>query len=250
MTYLGQNFLKSKKIARKIVNAGKIKPKDVVLEVGPGKGILTEILLEQASRVIAVEKDPLLVEYLRKKFATHKNIEIIEGDILKLETKSFKLKAGSYKIVANIPYYITSHFLKKFLEAEHQPLSMALTIQKEVAQRIVSVPPQMSLLSLSVQVYGKPKIIDFISKNEFSPVPKVDSAILIIENISKEFFESINERKFFNLLKNGFSHKRKLLLNNIHSNPEIFDKCELSPKIRAQELSLENWKCLYLRGLQ
>ncbi|MFC1751639.1 16S rRNA (adenine(1518)-N(6)/adenine(1519)-N(6))-dimethyltransferase RsmA [Patescibacteria group bacterium] len=258
MIKFGQNFLKSKKTARKIVDIARIKPDDTVLEVGPGKGILTEILLEKAKKVIAVEKDPALVEYLHKKFKTHKKLELIESDILKINVSSFKFKVTDYKIVSNLPYYITSHFLKTFLETDNQPTTMTLTIQKEVAQRIVAKPPQMNLLSLSVQAYGTPKIASFISKNEFSPVPKVDSAVLTIENISKNFFNpsatsgqvSINEHNFFNLLKKGFAHKRKLLLNNISCNISDFNECKLHPKIRAQELSLENWKDLYLKSLQ
>jgi 16S rRNA (adenine1518-N6/adenine1519-N6)-dimethyltransferase len=240
--HLGQNFLRSKFIIGEIVKAADIKPNDVVLEVGPGKGILTEELIKKAGRVIAVEKDKRLVEFLKEKFTNVKNLKIIHNDILK-----FKFHVLDYKVVANIPYYITSRFLRTFLENPPiggHPSKMVLMVQKEVAERITS--GKESILSISVKIYGQPKIIKKVPAKYFSPQPKVDSAILLINNISKDFFRDINEKKFFELVKKGFSGKRKMLKNNLGlSNTECLARCRISEKARAEDLSPENWKCLY-----
>jgi len=241
--FLGQNFLKSKKIAEEIVKAADIKPNDVVLEVGPGKGILTEELVKRAGRVIAVEKDGRLVDFLREKFKNIKNLKIIHNDILKITR--YALPITRYKIVANIPYYITSHFLRKFLESDFQPFLMVLMVQKEVAERIVARDKKESILSISVKVYGQPKIIKIVPAHYFSPKPKVDSAILRIDNISKKFFKNDTETSFFGLVKKGFSSKRKMLKNNLNlSNTECLTRCGIPEKSRAEDLSLENWRYL------
>jgi len=274
---LGQNFLKDQKIAEEIVEAGEIKPGDVVLEVGPGKGILTEILLKKAKKVVAIEKDERLVEFLREKFAEEiKNgkLELICGDILKLSTL-YSLPS-TFKIIANLPYYLTSFFLRKFLSDEHQPSLMVLMIQKEVTERIVgrkgeakrnfsrftlprngagsdasqnfALPrpfsAKESLLSISVKAYGKPEIIRKVSAGNFSPAPKVDSAVIKILGISKDFFKEINEKDFFELVKKGFSQKRKMLINNLGLDKQVFGACGVPEKARAENLSLEQWGCL------
>ncbi len=243
---LGQNFLKNKKILEEIVDASEISKNDVVLEVGPGKGSLTQVLAERSKKVIAVEKDHELVVYLKEKFAEQNNIEIIEGDILKPNI----LKPNSYKkIVANLPYYITSHFLKLFLSDEKlQPELMVLMIQYEVAKRICARPPSMNpvrgrgsngmnLLALSVQAYGKPKFIRKVSKNFFHPRPKVDSAIIKISDISRNFFKNnnIDEKKFFTLARRAFRQKRKMLRRSIS-----IPKSDFGMR-RPEELSLEDW---------
>ena len=256
-TVLGQNFLRNKKIAEKIVEAAKVDKNDVVLEVGPGKGVLTEILLQKAKKVIAVEKDKDLVRYLKNRFVHYKNLSVINADILKFSifnfqfSNKFKIQNSKFKIVANIPYYITSHFLRKFLQSDFQPSLMALMVQKEVAERIVAKNGKESLLSISVKSYGQPKIITKVSAKNFSPEPKVDSAIILIDNISKNFFNppaggnKIDEKRFFQLLRLGFSHKRKLLKNNLKIEFEILQKCKIPALSRAEDLSLENWKCLF-----
>lgn len=249
MRKLGQHFLKNTPAGRliiyKMIRAADISNKDVVLEVGPGRGILTEALLKKAGRVIAVEKDKKLVEFLKEKFKEHNNLEIIEADILKI--KNLKLKIKNYKVVANIPYYITSRFLKTFLEnppAGRQPQKMVLMVQKEVGERIMAKPPHMNILAISVRVYGRPEIIAKVSRKHFSPQPKVDSVIILIDSISK----SINIRclNFWKIVKAGFSHKRKVLINNLKSSDqkEVFEKCGIKEKARAENLSLENWRCL------
>ncbi len=249
---LGQNFLTSEKIAEEIVSAANVNSDDIILEVGPGKGILTRELLKKAGKVIAIEKDRRLAEFLRERFAGLKNLDVVCADILKFNPSDYNLKNNGYKIVANIPYYITSHFLRKFLENRFQPSKMVLMIQKEVAERIVAKDKKASILSISIMAYGEPKIIRTVSANYFSPKPKVNSAVLLIDNISKLFFKSsppIEENIFFEILRKGFSGKRKMLKNNLSEiTAEDFAKCEISPKARAENLSLENWRCLVSRG--
>ncbi len=247
MAKLGQHFLKSEKIINQIVEAAEIKKDDVVLEIGPGRGILTEALLKNAGTVIAIEKDKDLFDFLQSKFRDAKNFELINDDILKINVSRFKIQDLRFKIVANIPYYITGAILRKFLSSENQPSLMVLMVQKEVAQRIVAKPPQMSMLSLSVRAYGRPKIAGHVPKGHFSPPPKVDSAIIKIENISKDFFikNKINEEKFFGFVSRGFSHKRKMLKNNLGISEDEIKKTGLSEKARAQELNLEDWEKLY-----
>ncbi len=252
--YLGQNFLTSKKIVEEIIRAADLNLDDVVLEVGPGKGILTEAILEKIpkGKLIAVEKDKRLVELLTQKFRYSKNLVIFHDDILKFNFTRYPLLVTRYKIVANIPYYITSRFLRNFLQgnpehAERQPTKMVLMVQKEVAERIMARGKKESILSISVKVYGQPKIIKKVSAEYFSPKPKVDSAILLIDNISKKFFDDIDESKFFILVKQGFSSKRKLLKNNLKMlDTKYLTKCGIGEKARAENLSPENWKCLLL----
>ncbi len=253
---LGQNFLKSKSALNKMLEAGEVTADDIVLEVGPGKGILTEKLLEKAKKVIAVEKDDRLIPILQEKFAneiTANRLEVIHGDILDYESKE-----TGYKLIANIPYYITGQFLRKFLEEKNSPERIVIMVQKEIAQRITARNGKESLLSISVKAYGTPKIIMKVNKENFSPAPKVDSAILLISNISKNFFTEMdathspqeNQEKFFKILRAGFAHKRKMLISNLRAFfpetnwTEIFTASNLSPKIRAEELSLLQWKCL------
>jgi len=192
---LGQNFLKNKSVVKDIVRASDLKKEDVVLEIGPGKGILTIELLKSSSNVIAIEKDDDLYEYLKEKFSDEvrgEKLNLIHGDILKEELPEIK----NYKLIANIPYNITGQILKKFLSGKNQPKLIALLIQKEVAERIVAKDGKESILSMSVKAYGQPKFIKKVKAENFSPKPRVDSAILLIENISKDFFEDISEEKF------------------------------------------------------
>ena len=250
---LGQNFLKSEKIAEEIVSAGEVGSDDIVLEVGPGKGILTEKLLEKAKKVIAVEKDEELVEFLKEKFAENvKNgkLELVSEDILKFNPNSYNLQSNSYKLIANIPYYITSHLLRTFLESDCQPSLMVLMVQKEVAERIVAKGNLArrrggeSILSVSVKAYGRVEIIRNVPAGYFSPAPKVDSAVIKISDISKNFFQDIDEKKFFETVKKGFSQKRKMLINNLKAQKDDFTACNIGEKARAENLSLEQWKCL------
>ena len=182
---LGQNFLTSQSVVDKIVETANLNPKDVVLEVGPGKGVLTQALLEKAGKVIAVEKDDALIYLLKEKFAQEikeEKLVLVRGDILKFDFEERGLKKSNYKIVANIPYYITGEFLRSVLSSDIQPSQMVLLVQKEVAERIARSKKE-SILSLSIKVYGEPKYIQIVKAGSFNPAPKVDSAILSIENL-------------------------------------------------------------------
>lgn len=210
----GQHFLKSEAILQAIIATADIQLIDCVLEVGPGKGVLTSALLQKAQCVVAVEKDRLLIPYLAERFVreiAQKKLVLVEGDILKLSPQELGIPK-KYKVVANIPYYITGHFLRQFLSSKHQPTTMTLLVQKEVAERIVARDGKESVLSLSVKAYGTPKIIRTVPAGCFSPPPKVASAILHIGAISRNFFNSPKEeRVFFELIKKAFNQKRKLV---------------------------------------
>lgn len=254
---LGQNFLTSKKIAEYIVVTAKVKNKDTVLEIGPGKGMLTTELLATGAHVVAIEKDAELVTILKEKFTleiTEGQLELIEGDALKINLQGISSPLSrSFKIVANIPYYITGQIIRKFLTSNSQPTSMTLLVQKEVAQRIARDKKE-SILSLSVKAYGKPNFITKVPAILFSPKPKVDSAILHISNISKNFFntgDSIShkiEDIFFKVVKTGFAHKRKKLTNNLAELApkekilRIFKTTMLSENTRAEDVPLKKWK--------
>ncbi|MCE9549387.1 16S rRNA (adenine(1518)-N(6)/adenine(1519)-N(6))-dimethyltransferase RsmA [Candidatus Nomurabacteria bacterium] len=249
---LGQNFLKSETALRKIIEAGEIKPTDTILEIGPGKGALTEKLLEKAGLVIAIEKDKELISFLQEKFSTQiKNGSLVikNEDILEFEIKNYKIK--NYKIIANIPYNITGAILKKFLTENEQPTSMVLMVQNEVAKRIVARDNKESILSISVKAYGTPKMIMKVEARYFSPKPKVDSAIIAINNISRQIFEKngVNEEKFWEIVKTGFAHKRKKLggnLKNILTSTNDKQKVVLNDlkNKRAEDLTLLDWIAL------
>lgn len=252
---LGQNFLKSGAILEKIINAGNVGKDDLVLEIGPGEGALTEKLLEKARKVVAIEKDDRLIDILKKKFS--KNIEndsfeLIHGDILKEDIEN-TLKNKDYRLIANIPYYITGQIFRKFLSESKQPTKMVVLVQREVAQRVIANDGKESLLSMSIKVYGDPKNMGTVSKGNFNPIPKVDSAILLIDNINKDFFKGFSESEFFEILKTGFSHKRKQLGGNLKSLirdevliKKILQKCEIDPKSRAENLKKEDWAKIVL----
>jgi len=234
----GQNFLVSDAILKKILETANLKKSDVVLEVGPGIGTLTQELAKKAKKVIAIEKDGKLVEILRENLKDFKNIEIIENDILKLNPKFHPLDSKSYKVVADIPYYITSPLIRRFLELKNPPKEMLLMVQKEVAKRICEKPPEMSLLAVSVQFYAKPKIISYVSRNCFWPRPKVDSAILQLTLLDKR---KIDTGLFFKIVKAGFSHPRKQLANNLTKELALSDSTSspLRP-VERPALSLPN----------
>ena len=242
---LGQNFLKSEIALKKIVEAGEIGKSDVILEIGPGKGALTEKLLASGCQLIAVEKDGELFEFLKEKFAEQiksGSLILLNEDILKFQISNFQFP--KYKIIANIPYNITGAILKKFLTAEKQPERMVLMVQHEVASRIVARDGKESILSMSVKAYGEPKMIMKVDKRYFSPAPKVDSAIIEIKNISRQFFNKnkITEEKFWEIVKTGFAHKRKKLSSNLKGviSPQKLSSVNLGDK-RAEDLTLSDW---------
>jgi 16S rRNA (adenine1518-N6/adenine1519-N6)-dimethyltransferase len=240
----GQNFLVDKGIISKILGAAGIKSSDTVIEVGPGTGILTRELVLAAGKVIAVEKDEKMVEVLKSEFASAKNLEVIEGDVRK--TIFERLKDTDYKVVSNIPFYLTSYLIRNFLEAKNHPKEMVLVIQKEVAQRICAKVPDMSLLSVSVQFYAKPEIISYIPKKCFWPVPKVDGAIIKMSCIRKP---DLDIKLFFWIVKAGFSQPRKQILNNLANGLKLdkekikswLAENKIKPEQRAETLNIEQW---------
>ena len=244
---LGQNFLADKKIIERIVRAAGIKADETVLEIGPGLGVLTVKLAKLAKKVVAVEKDQRITEVLKNLLVGQnvENVEIIHGDILKFNPASCSLKPKSYKIAANLPFYLTAAVIRKFLEEDRPPKEMILVVQKEVGQRICAEPPRMNLLAVSVQFYAKAKIISHISKKSFWPRPKVDSVIIRI--IPGPFPQQLRER-FFIIVKAGFSQPRKQLTNNLKKiNPDRetienwLVKNSIKPSSRAENLGVNDW---------
>jgi 16S rRNA (adenine1518-N6/adenine1519-N6)-dimethyltransferase len=246
---LGQNFLVNEGVLKKIIKAANLSKEDVVLEVGPGIGNLTLELAKRVKKVIAVEKDRRMCQILKELLEDWNigNVEIVNKDILKLEPKTYNLKPKTYKVVANIPYYLTSPLIRKFLEAKYPPKEMILMVQKEVAQRICAKPPDMSILAVSVQFYAEPKIISFVSKKSFWPSPKVDSATLRITQIHTN--RKTDTHRFFKVVRAGFSQPRKQLANNL-SNGLKMDKEKvknwilknnIQPSQRAETLNTEDW---------
>ena len=248
---LGQNFLQDPFALEEIVSAAQTEPNDTVLEVGPGLGSLTRYLAASARQVIAVELDSDLIPPLQAVTSPYHNITIIHGDILKISPKEL-VHEPNYLVVANIPYYITSAIIRHLLESENKPRRIVLTIQKEVADRICAQPGDMSLLALSVQVYGHPRIEKRIPAGAFFPPPKVDSAVLSINidpspRIKNELLDT-----FFRLIKAGFSQKRKTLRNSLSSglhistaaSEELLTKTGIDPMRRAETLSIEEWQSL------
>lgn len=236
--WLGQNFLRDERILRRILDAAGLKKTDVVLEIGPGTGILTKALAARVKKVIAVEKDPHMVEILKEELKNFNNVEIVLGDIL--DTK-YQILNTKYKVVANLPYYITSPVIRKFLETGRKPTLMVLMVQKEVAQRICAKPPNMSLLAVSVQFYGKPEIISYVSKNSFWPVPKVDSAILRLKPTIVGFQQDM-QTNFFRVVRAGFRQPRKQLGNNLPK--ELLISKDIDQKRRAETLTMQEWIAL------
>lgn len=250
---LGQNFLQDPLALEEIVSAAEIQPTDTVLEIGPGLGSLTRYLAVSAKEVIAVELDEKLLPPLQAVLAPYHNIRLIHGDILKLSPKDLMIESH-YIVVANIPYYITSAVIRHLLESEPKPRRIVLTVQKEVAQRICAEPGDMSLLALSVQIYGKPRIAANIPANAFFPAPKVDSAVLVVDIYSSPRIKEELLDTFFKLIKAGFSQKRKTLRNSLssglHISPlnaaDLLTRADIDPQRRAESLDLSDWSELAL----
>ena len=248
---LGQNFLQDPLALEEIVSAAEIQPTDIVLEIGPGLGSLTRYLAVSAKKVLAVELDQNLIPPLEAVLGPYQNVQIIHGDILKISPKDL-VTENNYLVVANIPYYITSAVIRHLLESESKPRRIVLTIQKEVAQRICAKPGDMSLLALSVQVYGKPRIAAHIPAAAFFPAPKVDSAVLVIDIYPTPLIKKDLLGTFFTLVKAGFSQKRKTLRNSLSSGLHIspaesaarLTRANIDPQRRAETLSIEEWEHL------
>jgi len=245
---LGQNFLQDNHALQKIVCAAELGPAEVVLEIGSGLGSLTRFLALSARSVTAVELDRKLFPALESVLASYKNVRLVEGDILKLNPGEL-METPGYKVVANIPYYITSVVIRHLLEADVRPSRLVLTVQKEVAERICAGAGRMSLLALSVQVYGKPIIGTTIPAEAFYPPPKVDSAVLCIEVYPQPIIPAEKLDRFFILIKAGFSQKRKTLRNALSGglriaqaeSEELLSAAGIDPQRRAESLGLEEW---------
>ena len=261
---LGQNFLKNKKVLEKISNFSKYN--DIVLEIGPGKGALTEYLLQKFEKVIAIEKDSRLIDFLKEKFSEEiqaGKFELFEGDALEINYSKIGLENKKFSIIANLPYYITGKFLALSLENSNQPREIILMLQKEIVERITGEErknnkkiqnQKENILSISVKVYGEAKYLMTVSKKNFSPEPKIDSAVLGIFNISKDFFEKnkIQEKDFFDFIKIAFSSKRKKVIKNLSQNFEkekiekVFESLNLNKNSRAEDLVLDDFKNIFL----
>ncbi len=253
----GQNYLISDAPIKKMIEAADVKKTDIIVEIGPGFGVLTFALAEGAGKVFTFEIERKLEEYWDdvlgdgdKEISRDNNIEIIWGNALKsLKSYVLNLKSG-YKVIANLPYQITSNALRIILEAENKPESVTVMVQKEVAERIVAKPGDMSLLAVSVQYYGGPKIVCKVPSGSFWPSPKVDSAVLYIDTSTPKHFNTFSDDDFFKVVRAGFANKRKQLWRNISDGLKI-DRGEVkevlknvvgNEKARAQELSVEEWR--------
>lgn len=243
---LGQNFLTSVPARIAIIEAGEITPPDSLLEIGPGRGFLTKALLDTGANVTALEKDSDLIPILTEQFATFPNFTLIEGDAL-----TYEPTAPDYKLIANIPYYITGAILERYLSHTNQPQTMVVLVQKEVAERVCAKEGKESILSLSVKAYGDPKLVYRVSRGSFNPAPTVDSAVLQIKNISRKNFQNqYHEQMFFRAIKQGFAHKRKYLLSNLREAfpsadlLSVFTSLSISPKARAEDVPLPVWLSL------
>jgi 16S rRNA (adenine1518-N6/adenine1519-N6)-dimethyltransferase len=300
---LGQHFLHAPNVVGAMIHAARIEPNMTVLEIGPGKGILTRGLLNAGANVIAVEKDERSIDYMKENFAAEIDsgkLKLVQDDTLKIKPQDLDLKKKKYVIVANIPYYITGEILRKFLTAEAYPSRMVLLVQKEVAKRIVATNGKESILSISVKAYGEPKYIDTVPKRFFRPMPSVDSAIILIDNMGKKTFTSnqgesldtslgklrgehsmrelglekhgvvcrknefsaeqgelrhsnlcknnkIDEKRFFDIVRAGFAHKRKVLRGNLakvipaQTLEKLWTSKNWPINARAETFTLEQW---------
>jgi 16S rRNA (adenine1518-N6/adenine1519-N6)-dimethyltransferase len=260
---LGQHFLTDPTVLKQILKAAELTKHDFVLEVGPGFGVLTFPIAELAGRVLAIETDKKVLGILKALGSGYPNLDVLPSNILKLNSRYIydrykrwaKLKSGktSYKLVSNLPYYITSAILKLFLETDLPPDLLVVMMQQEVAERIVAKPGELSLLGISVQFFGEPEIIARVPKTSFWPKPDVDSAIVRIRPFKKTPFDIDNTRLFFRIVKAGFGARRKQLHNSLSGGLGLDDAlifqllagAGIDPKLRPQDLALQQWAKLY-----
>ena len=257
---LGQNFLVNAAILDKITQAAALSSSDLVIEVGPGLGVLTRQLVNKAGHVIAVEVDSHMIEILQNSLGSNPNLSLIQRDILEVDPLDLVLQESprfasnilppyQYKVVANLPYYITQPILRRFCEARLKPSMMVVMLQKEVAKNIVAKPGDLSILAISIQFYGKPQIMAIVPAGNFYPAPKVDSAILKIEMYSQTAVQVTSNENFFRTVRAGFCAARKQLANSLSQGLELpklevlslMQKAEVGPQKRAETLTLEEW---------
>jgi len=254
----GQHFLTDARLLQAIADAADVTRDDTVLEIGPGLGHLTRVLAERAARVIAVEVDARLVAYLRAEFADATNVAILQGDVLRAPpdewiTQATHAPTREFKIVANLPYYITSAILRHILESSPRPHVVVVMVQREVAQRIVAQPPQMNLLAVSVQFFSRPRIVRTIPAGAFFPRPRVDSALVRLDVFDALPWDVANVSQFFALVRAGFGERRKQLRNALaqglgcapHLAETLLTQAHIHPARRAESLSLQEWTRLY-----
>jgi 16S rRNA (adenine1518-N6/adenine1519-N6)-dimethyltransferase len=250
---LGQHFLIDEAVLNTIVEAAELSPEDIVIEVGPGLGILTVELCRHAGNVIAVELDTRLASLLQRRLASLSNLNVINADILKVTPSQLLAGKSKYKVVANLPYYITSPVLRYFVEASPKPSLMVVMVQKEVGEAIVAGPGKMSLLAVSLQIYSEPKIISYVPSRCFYPQPKVDSVILRFDVLPEPAVKVADMNGFFEVVKSGFSSPRKQLHNSLAHGcgkkpaevAPFLIGADIDLKRRAETLSLEEWARLY-----
>jgi 16S rRNA (adenine1518-N6/adenine1519-N6)-dimethyltransferase len=257
---LGQHFLVDEAVLGRILSAAELSPGDIVVEIGPGLGILTEGLARQGARVIAVEVDPKLVALLRKRLAGFPDVRIVRADILKTAPRDLLREnvvvsdvARGYKVIANLPYYITSPVLSRFLESEPRPSKMVIMVQKEVGETIAAAPGKMRLLSVKTQFYSKPVIVSYVPAASFYPPPKVDSIVLRLDVYSQPPIEVLDVTGYFDIVMYGFSAPRKQLRNSLSHSLEmppgqvasLLEKAGIETERRAETLSLEEWRQLW-----
>jgi len=257
---LGQHFLIDEAVLERILSAAQLSPGDIVVEIGPGLGVLTEGLARRGARVIAVELDSKLVALLKKRLAAFPDVKIVRADILEVTPRQLLQNnltaselAQGYKVIANLPYYITSPVLRHFLEAQLRPSEMVVMVQKEVGEAIAAIPGKMSLLSVKTQFYSKPVIISYVPAASFYPPPKVDSVILRLDVYSRPPIEVSDVAGFFDIVIHGFSSPRKQLRNSLAHSLEmpssqvasLLEKAGIEGKRRAETLNLEEWRELW-----
>ncbi len=275
---LGQNFLVDPAHRARIVAAAELTRDDTVLEVGPGPGVLTELIAEQAGRIVAVELDDRLIPILRERFGGQPHVSIVHADILKVDVGGLMVEAGSwkpeavssaqppasalvspadphpafsiqYKVIANLPYYITSAAIRHLLESSPPPDRLVLTVQREVAERMVALPPEMSLLALGVQFYCAARIVGRIPAGAFYPAPKVDSAVVRLDRLAEPAAAGVTAEAFFRVARAGFSQPRKQLRNSLASGMGMapaqveawLAAAGIDPRRRAETLTLAEW---------
>jgi len=249
---LGQNWLVDESALARIAAVAQLVPQDTVLEIGPGLGSLTRHLAQAAGRIIAVELDAALIPALHHSLADYANVTLVQGDILHTDLGELIGPDSPYKVVANLPYYITSAVIRHLLEAQARPSLIVLTVQLEVAQRITAAPGKLSLLAVSVQFYGRPTLVTHIKAGSFYPVPKVDSAVVRIEPYRHPAVDVTDRDEFFAVVKAGFSQKRKQLHNALAAGlarPQAdiaaaLDHAGVDGRRRAETLALDEWGSL------
>ncbi len=249
---LGQHFLVDEDVLEVILQAAELTPDDTVMEVGPGLGIMTGELARRVGHVIAVELDDKLAANLKKSLASLENVTVINDDILNIDVSDLLHEKKKYKVVANLPYYITSPTIRRFLESAVKPQAMVLMVQKEVAEVIAAKPGQMSLMSVSVQYYGNPAIIKYVPARSFYPAPKVDSAVLRIDVYPRPAV-NVCEKSFFELVRAGFAASRKQIANSLAlglgmPKPDVLpllEKAGIATPRRAETLTLQEWARLW-----